>query len=453
MPVTETQGTLEIHVSADKYEYVVGETVTIRFFISVDCEVKLIVTRPDQSTSIYGPYNVSAGTHSVTATAWYPLGPRRVVSEAWSGRLKQNATCHFIVTKEKQQELYSTPTGGRTHNGNIYNSSLLLLSIDFDPNAPGDQQATSAYPGEIVSVRVLYWVWTPSILRPETVRWELFLFCSWTPQWPPPPSHYFLIYDATPGSYPGTQGANTFSIQAPMCPGIYYLWFACNMNASSEQALNNFKTPMTLPAHAKVVVKQRQPTAIILEASPSSIALGEDTTLNGNINVTLSEGAKVQIWYSTNATTFSKLVEVAADSHGRFSFRWTPPLIGTYFIKASWEGDIRYAGTESRVVELTVASSLVASWTYFLIGTSSIIVFISFILVMKRRKQVPEQPPKDEVEKYIAEVKNYLGSLTLDEVKERLKRLETIRKAGEMDEQTYLRLKEEYEKRLAEMAG
>jgi len=357
MPVTGTQGTFEIHVTTDKYEYVVGETVTICFFINIDCEVKLTVTRPDQSTSIYGPYNVTAGTHSVTATAWYPLGPRRVVSEAWSGGLKRNATCYFIVTNEKQQELYSTPTGGRTYSGNIYNSSLLLLSIDFDPNASGDQQATSAYPGEIVSVRVLYWVWTPTTLRPEMVRWQLFLFCSWTPQWPPPASHYFLIYDATPGSYPGTQGANIFSISAPICPGIYYLWFAYSMNASSEQALYDFKTPMVLPAYAKIVVKERQPTAIILEASPSSIALGEGTVVNGNISVTLSEGAKVQIWCSMNATTFTKLAEVSADTHGRFSFRWTPPSIGTYFIKASWEGDIRHAGTESRVVELTVTSS------------------------------------------------------------------------------------------------
>jgi len=244
-----------------------------------------------------------------------------------------------------------------------------------------------------------------------------------------------------------------FSISAPMCPGIYYLWFACGMNASSEQALDNFKSPMTLPAHAKIVVKQRQPTAIILEASPSSIAIGEVTTLNGNINVTLSEGTKVQVWYSMNATTFSKLVEVATDSKGHFSFRWTPPSIGTYFIKASWEGDIRYAGTESRVIELTVANSPKVGWTYFLIGTSSVIIFVSFILAMKRRKQVSEQPSKDEVEEYIAEVKNYLSSLTLDDVKERLKRLEVIRKAGEIDEQTYIKLKQEYEKRLAEIAG
>ena len=453
MSVAETQRPLETYVSTDKYEYVVGETVTIRFFISVDCEVKLIVTRPDQSTSVNGPYNVTAGTHSVIATAWYPLGPRRVVSEARGGGLKGDATCYFIVTNEKQQELYSTPTGGRTYSGNIYNSSLLLLSIDFDPNASGDQQAISTYPGEIVSVRDSYWVWTPSIVRLETARWQLFLFCSWTPQWPPPASHYFLIYNGTPGSYPGTQGANTFSIHAPMCPGTYYLWFVCSMNASSEQALDNFRSPMTLPAHAKIVVKQRQPTALVLEASPSSVALGEGTTLNGKINVTLSEGTKVQIWYSTNATTFSKLVEVAADSNGKFSFRWTPPSMGTYFMKASWQGDTRYAGAESRVVELTVASSPKAEWTYFLIVTSSVIIFVSLVLAMKKRKQVPEQPPKDEVEKYIAEVKNYLGSLTLDEIRERLKRLEMIRKAGEIDEQTYLKLKQEYEKRLAEIAG
>jgi len=361
MPVREVQGAFDIHVSTDKYEYVLGESVSILFFISIDCEVKLVITGPDQSTLVYGPHVVSAGTHSVATIAWTPLGPRRVVLEGGSKGLKRNAACYFIVANERCQELYSTPAGAWTHGGIIYNSSLLLLSIDFDLSGSGDQQATSAYPGEIVSMKVLYWVWTPSTLRSETVRWQLFLFCSWTPQWPPPSSHYFLMYDATPGGYPGTQGANVFSISAPMCPGVYYLWFACSLNASSEHAVSNFKTPMTLPAHAKIVVRQRQPSAITLDVSPSSIALGKDTTLSGNLNVTPSEGARVQIWYSMNTTTFSRLIEVAIDSYGRFSYRWTPPSIGTYFIKASWDGDLRCGRAESKVIELTVTED----WTHF----------------------------------------------------------------------------------------
>ena len=151
------------------------------------------------------------------------------------------------------QELYSLPARPKNSDNVLYEVGVWLLSLDVDPNTSGDQQVVYASPGETISVTAQYQVWTPPEIGTPYVIWQLFFIYSWTPDWPPPSGYYAPLYDGIPGRYPGVTETKTFQVTVPSTPGTYYLWFCMSQHYSMEQAIAEFTTPLTLPAHAKIV--------------------------------------------------------------------------------------------------------------------------------------------------------------------------------------------------------
>ncbi len=85
-------------VWADKAEYGVGETVTISYYVSRPCTIKLTILKPDNTRTTFGPKWVSAGTHSELVEAYTPRGQRQVILETWDG-LSCRDTCYFSVSR------------------------------------------------------------------------------------------------------------------------------------------------------------------------------------------------------------------------------------------------------------------------------------------------------------------------------------------------------------------
>ena len=148
------------------------------------------------------------------------------------------------------EELLSLPAGA-TNCLNGRDTETILLNIDVDSETPGDQQIVATPPGETISVTATFQVWCSS--GPGPIKQAFFIY-SWTPSWPPSSMYYMPLYNGQPGYYPGLTLTTSFSLTVPEDEGNHYLWFCLGAHYSMELAVNEYKTPLTLPAHAKIVV-------------------------------------------------------------------------------------------------------------------------------------------------------------------------------------------------------
>lgn len=139
-------------------------------------------------------------------------------------------------------DLYSLPSGAKTWTGGI-DTETILVSMS--------QQVITASPGETITLTATYQVWSsggPGIIK------QAFFIVSWTPSWPPPSGYYIPLYDGQPGYYPGVTETKSFSLIVPSSAGTYYLWFGLGAHYSMQDAVNQYINPLTLLAHAKIIV-------------------------------------------------------------------------------------------------------------------------------------------------------------------------------------------------------
>jgi len=95
------------------------------------------------------------------------------------------------------------------------------------------------------------------------------------------------------------------------------------------------------------------PSSISCSASPSSTMLGETVTISGSINPVRS--AEVTIDVSTDeGSTWTSLTPVTSNADGSYEYEWNPG-VGSYEIKASWDGDGDYFGASSETVNVIVS--------------------------------------------------------------------------------------------------
>ena len=116
-----------------------------------------------------------------------------------------------------------------------------------------------------------------------------------------------------------------------------------------------------------------EPSTISIEASPTSVMVGEIVTVNGAITP-VRVGATVTIWYrASGVVTWSNLTSVVTDGTSQYSYDWTTTVGGTFELRASWPGDAEYQPAWSSVVTVVVNKldsviSIEASPTSVMVG-------------------------------------------------------------------------------------
>jgi PKD repeat protein len=94
-------------------------------------------------------------------------------------------------------------------------------------------------------------------------------------------------------------------------------------------------------------------STISMTLSSTSINVGSNVTINGAISP-MRPNVDVTILYRLSGGTWTTLRMVTTDSKSHYSYTLTPETIGTYEVKAIWEGDTNTLGAESGVQTLTV---------------------------------------------------------------------------------------------------
>ncbi|RLF13916.1 MAG: hypothetical protein DRJ66_06990 [Thermoprotei archaeon] len=179
------------------------------------------------------------------------------------------------------------------------------------------------------------------------------------------PSEYVTITGKTSGIPDGTQvtievrdpvGAIEHVDQVPVSNNQ----FSTGFRLSPQARLGKHTVYVKIAAYnleKTTTFYVKQPTSISISLSAISIGLGESVVISGAISPAVAD-APVEIWYRKEGGAWAKLVEVRTDTQGRYSYTWTPPEVGTYYLKARWPGDETHFGAESDVVMLSVGKKV-----------------------------------------------------------------------------------------------
>jgi len=96
-------------------------------------------------------------------------------------------------------------------------------------------------------------------------------------------------------------------------------------------------------------------SSISLTLSSTTVTIENSVLINGSISPT-HPNQNVTIYLSSDGSSWNVLTIVETDSDGHYSYVWTPPSTGTYYVRASWSGDVDHLGEDSDVCALTVVS-------------------------------------------------------------------------------------------------
>jgi len=99
-------------------------------------------------------------------------------------------------------------------------------------------------------------------------------------------------------------------------------------------------------------------STISCNLSSSRLTIGGSVTVSGSISPSHS-GVNVTISYNDHGA-WNTLATATSAPDGSYSYLWTPSPIGSYQLKASWEGDESHSGATSSVVSITVVKILTA---------------------------------------------------------------------------------------------
>jgi PKD repeat protein len=109
----------------------------------------------------------------------------------------------------------------------------------------------------------------------------------------------------------------------------------------------------------KTITIGKLSSTITISAFPTNITIGDNITISGSITPE-RPGVTVTIWFRlTSEETWSTLANVTTDENSEYSYVWEPSEIGTYELKASWEGDEITLSAESTIITVDVLPLLV----------------------------------------------------------------------------------------------
>jgi hypothetical protein len=137
---------------------------------------------------------------------------------------------------------------------------------------------------------------------------------------------------------------NYLSIWTPQDLGILYVKAAWSGDGGH---------PAAVSAIQRLVVKI--PTGLTIQLSPSTINVTERQATLLTVAITPPlQGRSILIQNSLDGVTWQTIARVYTDSRGDASWSWSPDNQGTYYVRASSEGDYLYMESRSTFGMLTV---------------------------------------------------------------------------------------------------
>ncbi len=142
----------------------------------------------------------------------------------------------------------------------------------------------------------------------------------------------------------------TFDVDGDLtcvCMDQHYDWSNQVFKGRCGESLNFAVNYLVDVLHSLYAELGQSPTEISCYASPARITIGDSVTVYGSIMPPLS-GVSVTISYKIDGS-WSNLETVTSAADGSYSYSWIPTTVGSYWLKASWEGAETYSGSTSDI--------------------------------------------------------------------------------------------------------
>jgi hypothetical protein len=133
---------------------------------------------------------------------------------------------------------------------------------------------------------------------------------------------------------------------------------------------------MELAALSKVSssYSTQQQSSLILSVPSRFIIAQNEIKITGKLNPTLSN-KNITLYASSLGSQLTKIGRVKTDSQGTYIYIWESPPGGLYQIRANWDGDTEYAGSDSNISQLVIIPFL---W----VTMAAIVLFFLIILII-----------------------------------------------------------------------
>lgn len=108
----------------------------------------------------------------------------------------------------------------------------------------------------------------------------------------------------------------------------------------------------TATSSSMALVVGKTSSSVELSSSSNSITPTGSVTLTLTLTPQVSDGT-VSIQYSTDQVIWIQIAS-GTPSSGRYSYTWSPGVVGTYYLRATWSGNANYASATSSTITLMV---------------------------------------------------------------------------------------------------
>ncbi len=135
--------------------------------------------------------------------------------------------------------------------------------------------------------------------------------------------------------------------------------------------------------------RQTDSSFISCSLSPTTITVGETTTISGSLSHSLAE-ASILIQGRPNGGDWTTIATVSTDSEGGYSYVWSPTTAGTWEVKASWNGDETRLPSESQTQSIIIEAASGGDgtgfpWLYLIAGIIVIAIILIAVFLFLRR--------------------------------------------------------------------
>jgi hypothetical protein len=129
------------------------------------------------------------------------------------------------------------------------------------------------------------------------------------------------------------------------------------------------------------------PTSISCSVIPTSVILGNYTTVSGSISPPVPNVPVTLTYTKPDATTSDRTVMTEAD--GAFNDTYAPSMAGSWSVKAIWEGNDNYLGSTSFDAKFTVEEPSASSipTQYIVVVVIAIVVIAAIAIYWNRKKK------------------------------------------------------------------
>jgi len=136
-----------------------------------------------------------------------------------------------------------------------------------------------------------------------------------------------------------------------------------------------------------LITVEKLKSIITIKVEPEKLTLGQNITVKGNVTPLQENAVCVNITISNGSNTWNLTTQT--DVFGDYTCIWTPPNIGNYTVKASWQGNeyVMPAESETKTFKVEQSSKPEGYTPYYTILVILVLTVLAIVIAFKFKRK------------------------------------------------------------------